>query len=165
MPTATTLGRRHRVARGCAIAAAVLFVALAAFQVALAAGVPWGKAAWGGGQAELGTGLRVASGVQAVLAGGFALVVLRRAGHRVWSLVPRRWLPAAVWVLAACMALGTLLNASSRSPIERAVWTPTALSLAVLCAVVAAWGPQAQAHQTTLEARRARRDELGQRAA
>ncbi len=153
------------MARGCAIAAAVLFVALAAFQVALAAGVPWGRAAWGGGQAELGTGLRAASGVQAVLAGGVALVVLRRAGRRVWSPLPRRWLPAAGWVLAAAMALGTLLNALSRSPIERAVWTLTALSLAVLCAVVAARSPTAQAHQTKREARRARRDELGQRAA
>jgi hypothetical protein len=57
------------------------------------------------------------------------------------------------------MALGTLLNASSRSPIERAIWTPTALSLAVLCAVVAAWSPHAQARQTTLEARKASRDE------
>ncbi len=150
MQTATTptLGRRHRAALGCAIAAAVLFVALAVFQVALAGGMPWGKAAWGGGQAELGVGLRVASGVQAALASGFALVVLRRAGYRIWSPLPWRWHPAAVWVLAAYMAIGTLLNAISRSPVERAIWTPTAMSLAVPCVVVAAWSPAAHAPRT-----------------
>lgn len=133
----TTPGSRQRVARGSADAAAALFAALALFELALAAGLPWGKAAWGGGQAELNAGLRVASGLQAILAVGFALVVLRRAGHRVWAPLPQRWLPAAVWVLAGYMAVGTLMNAASRSPLERAVWTPVALSSAVLCAIVA----------------------------
>ena len=136
------LESRHRVARGCSIAAAVLFGTLASFQVALAAGLPWGEAAWGGGRAELGVELRMASGVQAVLAVGFALVVLRRARHSVWAPLPRQWLPAATWVLMGVMALGTLMNAASRSPIERALWTPIALSLAVLCGIVAAWSPK-----------------------
>ena len=43
------LESRQRVARGCAIAAAVLFSTLASFQAALAMGLPWGEAAWGGG--------------------------------------------------------------------------------------------------------------------
>jgi hypothetical protein len=147
MSSAKTSASRHRVARGCAIAAAVLFGILASFQAALAAGLPWGKAAWGGGQAELGLGLRAASGVQVVLAVGFALVVLRRAGHGVRAPLPLRGLPAATWALTGYLALGTLLNAASRSPIERALWTPIALSLAVLCGVVAAWGPTVPARQ------------------
>lgn len=133
----STVGSGLRIARGSAVAAAALFAALALFELALAAGLPWGKAAWGGRQAELNPGLRVASGVQAVLAMGFALVVLRRAGHHVWAPLPPRWLPPAVWVLAGYGAAGTLLNAASRSPLERAVWTPVSLSLAVLCAIVA----------------------------
>ena len=146
MPSAIMLESRHRVARGCSIVATVLFGILACFQAALAAGLPWGKAAWGGGQAELEVGLRVASGVQVVLAVGFALVVLRRAGHSVWAPLPLRWLPAATWVLMGTMVLGTLLNAASRSPIERA-WAPVALSLAVLCGIVAAWSPKLPARQ------------------
>lgn len=138
-PQATS-GLPGTTARGCASVAAVLFGSLAVFQVALAAGVPWGEAAWGGGQAELGEGLRVASGFQAVFATGFALVVLRRAGHHVWAPLPQRWLPGAVWVLTAYMAFGALLNAASRSDVERAIWTPVALSLSVLCAVVAVKG-------------------------
>ena len=136
-PVTATSEHHSRAALGCAIAAAAVFGAVAAFQVALAAGAPWGEAAWGGGQAELGVGLRVASGVQAVLFSGFALVVLRRAGHHVWAPLPDRWLPSAVWILAGYMSLGTLMNAASRSDIERAIQTPTALTLAVLCALVA----------------------------
>ncbi len=139
-PPLATSGPPAATARGCATVAAVLFGSSAAFQVALAAGVPWGEAAWGGGHAELGGGLRVASGVQAVVATGFALVVLRGAGHHVWGPLPLRWLPPAVWVLSAYMAFGVLLNAASRSDVERAVWTPVALSLSVLCAVVAVKG-------------------------
>jgi hypothetical protein len=45
------------------------------------------------------------------------------------------------------MALGTLVNAVSRSPIERALWTPIALGLAVLCRIVAAWNPKLPARQ------------------
>lgn len=127
-------------AHGSARAAAVLFGALAAFEVALAAGLPWGRAAWGGGQAELDPRMRAASGAAAVVLTGGALVVLRHGGHRVWSPLPQRWLHAAVWGLTAYCAAGTLMNAISRSPVERAVMTPTALALSVLCATVARRG-------------------------
>ncbi len=136
------LSSRHTLARRSAIAAAALFGVLASFQVALASGLPWGEAAWGGAHAELGVELRVASGVQAVLATGFALIVLRRAGHQVWAPLPSRWLPIATRILAGYMALGTLINAVSRSSIERVIWTPVALSLAILCGIVAVWSPR-----------------------
>ena len=145
MATNTTSGSgRLRVARTCASGAAALFGAVATFELALAAGAPLGKAAWGGGQAHLGAGLRVASAGAAVMLGGAALVVLRRGGHSVWAPVPQRWLPRAVWGLTAYTAAGAAMNAISRSPVERAVMGPTALSLAVLCACVAAWGPKPQ---------------------
>lgn len=147
VPVHAAVESRHRVARGGAIAAAVLFGTLAGFQAALALGLPWGEAAWGGGRAELGMGLRVASGVQAVMAVGFALIVLRRAGHSVWAPLPAPWLSVATRVLTGYMALGTLINAASRSPIERAMWTPIAMSLAVLCGIVAAWSPRAPLRQ------------------
>lgn len=142
MAIANVTERRSQVARSAAIAAAGLFVGLAGFQAALAAGMPWGRAAWGGGQADLGESLRLASGATAVVAVGSALVVLRRAGHQVWTPLPLRWLPGATWALAAYMTVGTLLNAISRSPLERAIWTPTALSLAVLCGLVARWSSE-----------------------
>ena len=147
VPTFLPQSSRHRVARSSAIAAAVLFGLLAGFQVALALGLPWGEAAWGGAHAELGVGLRVASGVQAVLATGFSLIVLRRAGHQIWAPLPSRWLPIATRILAGYMALGTLMNAASRSSLERAMWTPVAISLAILCGIVAVWSPRLSALQ------------------
>jgi hypothetical protein len=48
----------RRSARDCRLAAllaALGFAGIAAFEVALAAGVPWGHAAWGGAHSELST--------------------------------------------------------------------------------------------------------------
>ena len=131
--------RRGTVAQIAAIVAAFLMGALAAFELALAAGLPWGKAAWGGGDADLATGLRIASVGAAVIYGVAALVILRRAGHGVWTPIPARWVPRVVWGIAGYSVLGTLLNAVSGSTLERAVMTPVALCLAVLCATVATW--------------------------
>ena len=78
-------------------AAALLYAGVSAgvvvFQVALAAGAPWGAYAMGGafpGQFPLA--LRVAALVQATLIAGMAVVVLSRAGLVLagWSRVTRR---------------------------------------------------------------------------
>ena len=54
--------------------AVALSGALVAFQVALAAGAPWGEVSWGGGHVGvLPEQLRVASGVSAVLWSGALL--------------------------------------------------------------------------------------------
>jgi hypothetical protein len=126
-----------RVARACAIAAAALMSGLALFQAALAAGVPWGYAAFGGANAELEPPLRVAAGVAAVVWSAAALIVLRRAGHPVWAPLPRRALPAAVWVIAGYSATGVLLNAISQSPLERSIWVPGSLAISALTFAVA----------------------------
>jgi len=42
--------RTGRAGRAAAVAAAIGFAGIAIFQVALAAGAPWGHAAWGGAQ-------------------------------------------------------------------------------------------------------------------
>jgi len=126
-----------RVARTCAIAAATLMSGLALFQAALAAGVPWGHAAFGGANAELEPPLRVAAGAAAMVWTAAALIVLRRAGHPVWAPLPRRALPAAVWIIAGYSATGVLLNAISQSPVERAIWAPGSLAISALTCAVA----------------------------
>lgn len=120
-------------ARSAAVAVAILLGGLSAFEIALAAGVPWGAAAFGGASAVLEPALRVTAGVFAVVWAAAALIVLRRAGHPVWAPLPRRALPVAVWVLAGYMALGVLTNAISPSPIERAIWVPATLAMSALC--------------------------------
>lgn len=96
---------------------------LAAFQVALASGAPWGHLAWGGGHdGPLPTQLRLASGVSAVVWVGAAAAGLTRR-----DTVGVRRARAAY---AAIAVVGTATNAISPSTPERLLWTPVAAALA-----------------------------------
>jgi hypothetical protein len=72
--------RSERPAGLAAAVAATGFAGLAVFQAALAAGAPWGHAAWGGESADLSTAQQSASAVAAVVYVAAALIVLCRAG-------------------------------------------------------------------------------------
>ena len=112
------------------------FVLVAGFQVALALGAPWGRAAWGGAHQRLPMGLRIASGFAAILWLVASLVVLGRAGSD-WSPIPfgvARW---ATWTLFGILLLGTFLNLASRSKPERLMQTPIAAVLTILTLIVA----------------------------
>lgn len=122
-------------ARRAAVFAAGGFLIIAAFQLLLALGVPWGNAAWGGGEATLTSGQRVASGVAMFVYVAAALVVLGRGGY--WGERDAGVFRIGVWVLAVSMTIGAIVNAASSSPWERFMWAPFALALALLCLVVA----------------------------
>lgn len=124
-----------RAVSRAAVVAATGFVAVAAFQLLLALGVPWGRAAWGGGQATLSPELRVASSISMAVFIGAALVVLGRAGYL--GLRFSGALRIGTWLLAVLMGLGSVMNLASSSPWERFVWAPVALLLAVSSFVVA----------------------------
>jgi hypothetical protein len=127
----------NRAARLAAILAALGFASLAAFQAALAAGAPWGHAAWGGANADLSAAQQRGSAVAAVVYVAAAVIVLRRAGI-IWpgsshaAIV--RW---GTWFFSAAMAVGALPNLASQSSWEKLILGPLALVLAGLCAVVA----------------------------
>lgn len=125
--------------RGAAALAAAGFLLIAAFQVALASGVPWGAAAWGGSWIQLPPGMRVASGIAAAFWTAAAVVVRRHAGAGARWLSPV-WARRGTWLLVVLLAVAALLNLASPSPVERAIWGPTSLLLAVLCLVVARQG-------------------------
>jgi hypothetical protein len=119
-----------------AAVAAVGFVLVAGFQVALALGAPWGRAAWGGAHERLPKGLRVASSFAGILWLVAALMVLSRADYE-WSPIPfsvARW---GTWVLFGMLMLGTLMNLASPSRLERLIQTPIAAVLSILCLLVA----------------------------
>jgi hypothetical protein len=123
-------------ARTAAIVAAIGYLGIAGFQVALALGAPLGHAAWGGKHRVLPTGLRVASGVAAVIWIVGALIVLGRAGFDVspFSDGVERW---GTWLFVGLLAVGTLMNAASSSRWERSVWAPVSAILALVTSVVA----------------------------
>jgi hypothetical protein len=105
--------------------AAVLLTVVATFQAALAAGAPWGAAAYGGyNRGTLPAKFRVASAASSLVHVGLALVA---AGPRPGTTAKRRILRGA----AGLMGVNTLMNLASRSTVERLLWTPTAAILAV----------------------------------
>lgn len=120
-----------------AILAATLLAVIGLFQLALAAGAPLGQAAWGGtNPGVLPTRLRVASGVAGVFVyPALVLLVLASADLVAGASVPGAG-ELAMWLLTGFFALGTVMNAVSRSTPER-VWAPVSLVVAVCCAVVA----------------------------
>jgi hypothetical protein len=119
-----------------AILAAIGFLAIAAFQVALALGAPLGRAAWGGAHERLPGRLRIGSAIAVVVWVLAALIVLARGGLPVIGLpsIAIEWGP---WVLVGLSAVGAMVNFASTSPWERFGWGPLALTLAALCLVLA----------------------------
>ena len=120
---------------------AAVFYALATmvvvgFQVALAAGAPWGEYAMGGRiPGRFPPAMRVAAVAQASILGMLALVVLEAAG-----LVALGWtaaLPWLVWVPVVVSALSAIMNAATPSRVERRLWLPVALVLLASSLVVA----------------------------
>ena len=122
--------------RRAAVAAAIGFVSIALFQVALAVGAPLGDAAWGGAHAELSTAQRLASAAAVFVWTAAALIVLGRAG--LWArgrLAPLfHW---GTWSLVAASVLAALVNFASPSRWENLIFGPLALALVVLCTIVA----------------------------
>ena len=118
MPSPTELLR----VRTAGLVAALGFLVIAVFQVALALGAPLGRAAWGGTHSVLPTSLRIASGVVGVWSLA-ALVATARAGVPIAPPpTPVTWWGA--WFLVGLLVLGAIMNAASSSPWERFGWAP-----------------------------------------
>ncbi len=109
---------------------------VAAFQIALALGAPWGSFAMGGAfPGQYPPLMRVTAVVLALILALMAGVVLARAGVALprWSR-SSRWL---VWVIVAYGAIGTILNLITPSGGERLLWAPVAAVMFVSALVVA----------------------------
>ena len=115
---------------------AVVSGGVIAFQIALAAGAPWGAYAMGGAfPGQFPPELRIAALVQAVILAGLAMVVLARADIALprWSQISR-WL---VWVVVVFSGLSLVLNVITPSVRERTIWAPVALIM-LICSVIVA---------------------------
>jgi hypothetical protein len=126
------------VRRWAGIAYAMVAAAVAAFQITLALGAPWGSYAMGGAfPGRYPPAMRMAAVVQALLMALMAGVILSRAGVALprWSSASRR----PVWVIVAFGAVGLVLNLATPSAGERLVWAPVAFLL-LLCSVLVATG-------------------------
>jgi len=128
-------GSNRSVTGFAANAATVLFALTIVLQLLLAAGILPVSMSWGGRQTVLTPGLRLASVAAAVILGGFAYVIRRRAGL-MGTLPPPLAIKILSWFITAYMAFNTLGNLTSVSATERLVFTPITVLLVVACFVV-----------------------------
>jgi hypothetical protein len=120
-----------------AVAAGAGFLLVAGFQVALALGAPWGRAAWGGThEGRLPRSFRIASGFAAVFWILAASVLFARAGHELIP-VPSSFAWWGTWVLFGLSAIGAMMNLASKSRLERLIWSPVSAILGALTLLVA----------------------------
>lgn len=127
--------------RTAALAFAGLTALVVLFQLALAAGAPWGAYAMGGAYpGRFPPALRGAALAQAAVLALFAGVVLVRGG----VILPRlqraaRW-PA--WIVVALSAVSLALNLLTPRAGERLLWAPVAVLMLASALRVAAAGEQ-----------------------
>ncbi|WP_051274791.1 hypothetical protein [Cellulomonas sp. URHD0024] len=100
-------------------------VGIATFQAALAAGAPWGEAAYGGGNAGV---LPAAERISSVVAVPVYLALAGVAFGRIGSPIVRRRVLRGASVL---IGTGALLNLASPSTVERMVWVPVSVVAAI----------------------------------
>lgn len=119
-----------------ALVGAALLAAVMVFQLALAAGAPWGAASWGGQHpGVLPANLRASSGVAGVVVYPLLILVVLSGG----GVLDLSWPdpgPITMWVLTGFLGVGALMNLVSRSKVER-IWAPVALGAAICCAAIA----------------------------
>jgi hypothetical protein len=105
------------------------------FQVALAAGLPWGAASMGGKfPGVYPPKMRVVALVNGLLLMGLAGIVLSKAG--LFFLSMRPFSDYAIWFVVAFCLVGTILNTITPSKIER-IWAPVILVQLVTSLIVA----------------------------
>jgi hypothetical protein len=112
-----------------------LLALLAVFQIALAAGAPFGRFAWGGKSSVLPSRQRLGSVVSVVIYAVIAVVALDRAG--LIDILPDLLSRIAMWVVVGFFALSIIPNLMSSSRAERSVMVPVTALLAVLSLLVA----------------------------
>lgn len=115
-----------------ALFSAFLHFSIAVFQVALAAGKPWGQFSWGGKHAGvLPRGFRIGSVFSSGILCLFAAVNLQTAAV-ISPVFPPGMHMVMQWIVTVYAGLGTFMNAISRSRGERLLWTPVAAILLAL---------------------------------
>jgi hypothetical protein len=116
----------------------ILITVVVLFQLALAAGMPWGHLAMGGRYPGVfPPAMRIAALVQIGVLALLVLIVLTRAQmiFPAWYAVSEK----AIWVVVAVSAISLVLNVMTPSKWERILWSPVALLMTV-CSIVIALG-------------------------
>ena len=113
---------------------ATLIVVL--FQLALAAGMPWGHLAMGGRYpGKFPINLRVGAVIQGALLAFLAMIVLSHAGIAFPGL--SNLSIGLIWVAVAVSGLSLITNLITPSKWERILWAPVALIMTISSLITA----------------------------
>ena len=122
--------------RSCVLAAraaAVVMVGVAAFQIALVFGAPWGAYTQGGETVGiLDASGRVVAAVSCAILLLMAAAILARVREGPLKGAPGSVVSVLAWFTTVYAAVSVVLNLATRSSSERAVFAPTAILLFVL---------------------------------
>lgn len=127
-----------------AVGAALLLIALAIYQAAIALGAPWGEPAFSAdpetGDKSLLPGHRVVSAVAAAAAVGSAWVVAARGDVIGSGRLTDGPLGVLTWFIGGYLVLDAIVNISSSSAMKR--WLGGAMKVAIsACCVIVALKP------------------------
>jgi len=117
------------------IIVAILFVAIAVFQVLLSLGFPLGEFAMGGYHKILPKKLRIASAANALILLFMGFVFLQHTN--VLNGMDFLSTNILVWVITVFLGLNAIANLISRSKKERFVMTPLSGFTFILCLFIA----------------------------
>ena len=114
----------------------VLCAIVALFQLALALGAPWGEYTMGGRfPGRLPSKMRIAALIQIIILLGMAFIVLIKSGWAFSQLYSIGRI--GIWFVAAFFVVGSILNLSTPSKGERAIWGPANILLLITSIIVA----------------------------
>ena len=117
--------------------ATALFAVFIVVHISAAAGIFPVSMLWGGRQTKLTLTIRLTSVVAVVLLGAFIYIIRYRAG--LVGRVPQPLLiRVSAWVVTGYMVLNTLGNLASVSDVERFLFGPMTIVLAIASFIVAA---------------------------
>ena len=106
------------------------------FQIALAAGMPWGHLAMGGRYpGKFPPNMRIGAVVQGALIAFLGMIVLSHAGVAFPGLANLS--NYLIWVAVAISVISLILNLITQSKWERILWAPVGLLMTISSLVVA----------------------------
>jgi len=106
----------------------LLIAPLAAFQLGLSLGMPWGEYALGGAYpGVLPLSIRYAAAAQVPMLIAFAVIAQIRAG--LYFEPGKAFSRYGMWVIVVLFGIAVVLNAITPSAIERQIWLPVAIGL------------------------------------
>ena len=117
--------------------AAAGFILVAAFQLALVLGAPWGEYTQGGGTSgALAPSGRIVAAVSGLVSTVMAGAILARTGTGPLRRLPRGVVTVLAWVTTVLAVITVVLNIITRSSAERGVFAPVSMVLVVLVIIV-----------------------------